>query len=280
MMMGIGCNACGVTGCRIIESDRERLIAVLTNNFMPCNGRLPILIALIMMFFASESFGPASSAITALLLVLILTLCVVVSLLISKLLSRFLAKETSSGFVLELPPYRKPQLIKTLTRSFLDRTLFVVGRAVVVAAPAGAVIWLCANIYVGDASILKHCTDFLDPFGHFIGLDGVVVMAFILGFPANETVIPIIIMSYTAGGTLMDFTSYPQLLSLLSQNGWTVSTAVCMMIMTVMHFPCSTTCLTIKKETGSLKWTLISMAVPTATGLLCCAAVSHLLSLF
>ncbi len=280
MMMGIGCNACGVTGCRIIESDRERLIAVLTNNFMPCNGRLPILIALIMMFFASESFGPASSAITALLLVLILTLCVVVSLLISKLLSRFLAKETSSGFVLELPPYRKPQLIKTLTRSFLDRTLFVLGRAVVVAAPAGAVIWLCANIYVGDASILKHCTDFLDPFGHFIGLDGVVVMAFILGFPANETVIPIIIMSYTAGGTLMDFTSYPQLLSLLSQNGWTVSTAVCMMIMTVMHFPCSTTCLTIKKETGSLKWTLISMAVPTATGLLCCAAVSHLLSLF
>ena len=276
MMMGIGCNACGVTGCRIIETKRERIIAVLTNNFMPCNGRLPILIAILMMYFAGEAFGFVSSVKVAFLLLLILVLCVLISLLISKLLSLTLIKGAASGFVLELPPYRKPQVLRTLGRSFLDRTLFVLGRAAMVAAPAGAVIWLCANIKLGDTSVLKHCTDFLDPFGRFIGLDGVIVMAFILGFPANETVIPIIIMSYMASGTLVDYSGYEQLFSLLSQNGWTTTTAICMIIMTVMHFPCSTTCLTIKKETGSLKWTVLSMAIPTLTGLLTCAVVSHI----
>ena len=275
MMMGVGCNACGVTGCRIIESKKERLIAVLTNNFMPCNGRFPILIALIMMFFAGSAHSPLSPVLTALLLVLILSFCVIFTLTISKLISKLL-KSKSSGFVLELPPYRKPQLIKTLTRSFFDRTLFVLGRAVVVAAPAGAIIWLCANIRIGNISVLRHCTDFLDPFGRFIGLDGVVVMAFILGFPANETVIPIIIMSYSAGGTLTEFTSYSELLGLLTQNGWGVTTAICMSILTIMHFPCSTTCLTIKKETGSLKYTMLSMAIPTICGIILCVLVSHI----
>ena len=164
-------------------------------------------------------------------------------------------------------------------RSFLDKTLSVLGRAVVVAAPAGAVIWLCANIQIGEISVLKHLTTALDPFGRFIGLDGVIVMAFILGFPANETVIPVIIMAYLANGTLSDFASYEELLRLFTQNGWTLTTAVCMIIMTIMHFPCSTACLTIKKETGSLKWTLLSMAIPTVCGVALCAVVSHILPL-
>lgn len=280
MMMGIGCNACGVTGCRIIETKRERIISVLTNNFMPCNGRLPILIAILMMYFAGEALGFISSVKVALLLVLILVLCVLISLLISKLLSITLVKGEASGFILELPPYRKPQVLKTIRRSFLDRTIFVLGRATMVAAPAGAVIWLCANVKIGNTSVLKYCTDFLDPFGRFLGLDGVIIMAFILGFPANETVIPIILMSYTASGTMANYSGYEHLFSLFSQNGWTATTAVCMIIMTVMHFPCSTTCLTIKKETGSLKWTLLSMAIPTISGIAFCAVVSHIMNIF
>ncbi len=277
MMMGIGCNACGVTGCRIIESKKERLIAVLTNNFMPCNGRLPILIALIMMYFAGSSFGLTASVKVAVILVGVLAACVMITLLVSKILSVLLPKKIPSGFALELPPYRKPQIMRTIVRSFLDRTLFVLGRAVIVAAPAGALIWLCANITVGEMSVLTHLTHALNPFGKFLGLDGVILMAFILGFPANETVIPIMIMAYLANGTLVDYASYEELLHLFTQNGWTTTTAVCMMIMTVMHFPCSTTCLTIKKETGSLKWTALSMLIPTVTGMLLCAIVSHIL---
>ncbi len=280
MAMGIGCNACGVTGCRIIESPQERLIAILTNNFMPCNGRFPTLIAIIMMFFAGSAFGIVSSIEVAAILLGIIVLCVLFTLLISKLLSLTIAKGEPSGFALELPPYRKPQILKTIVRSMLDRTLFVLGRAVIVAAPAGAVIWLTANIYIGNASILSYCTDFLDPFGQLIGLDGVIVMAFILGFPANETVIPIIIMSYMASGTLVDYTSYEQLLELFSANGWTVITAVCTMIMCVMHFPCSTTCLTIKKETGSLKWTLVSALLPTLIGIILCLITANIMRIF
>ena len=280
MAMGIGCNACGVTGCRLIESPQERLIAILTNNFMPCNGRFPTLIAIIMMFFAGSTFGIVSSIEVAAILLGIIVLCVMFTLLVSKFLSITIAKGELSGFALELPPYRKPQIFKTIVRSMLDRTLFVLGRAVVVAAPAGAIIWLTANIYIGDSSILSYCTDFLDPFGQLIGLDGVIVMALILGFPANETVIPIIIMSYMASGTLVDYTSYEQLLELFSANGWTAITAVCTMIMCVMHFPCSTTCLTIKKETGSLKWTLVSALLPTAIGIMLCLITANIMRIF
>lgn len=280
MAMGIGCNACGVTGCRIIESPQERLIAILTNNFMPCNGRFPTLIAIIMMFFAGSTFGILSSIEVAAILLGIIVLCVLFTLLVSKFLSITIAKGEPSGFALELPPYRKPQILKTIVRSMLDRTLFVLGRAVVVAAPAGAIIWLTANIYIGNASILSYCTDFFEPFGQLIGLDGVIVMAFILGFPANETVIPIIIMSYMASGTLVDYTSYEQLLELFSANGWTAITAVCTMIMCVMHFPCSTTCLTIKKETGSLKWTLVSALLPTVIGIILCLITANIMRIF
>lgn len=280
MAMGIGCNACGVTGCRIIESTQERLIATLTNNFMPCNGRFPTLIAIIMMFFAGSTFGISSSVVVALILLGIIVLCVLATLGISKLLSVTILKGKPSGFALELPPYRKPQILKTVLRSLLDRTLFVLGRAVIVAAPAGAIIWLTANIYIGDSSVLSYCTNFLDPFGKLIGLDGVIIMAFILGFPANEIVIPIIIMSYMASGTMVEYTSYEQLLTLFSSNGWTIITAVCMMIMCIFHFPCSTTCLTIKKETGSIKWTLVSMILPTVIGIILCLITANIMRIF
>ncbi len=274
MAMGLGCNACGVTGCRIIESPQERTIAILTNNMMPCNGRFPILIAMILMFFAHASFGLAASVQAALLMVLLLMLSVLLTLGMSKLLSLTIVRGAPSGFALELPPYRKPQVLKTIGRSLLDRALFVLGRAVIVAAPAGAVIWLCANIDIGGQSVLKICTDFFDPFGRFIGLDGVVVMAFLLGFPANETVIPIMLMAYLSSGVMMDYSGYGELLSLLTSNGWTWVTAVCMCVMTVLHFPCSTTCLTIKKETGSIKWTLLAAAIPTALGIMLCALIA------
>lgn len=280
MAMGLGCNACGVTGCRIIESPKERLIAILTNNFMPCNGRFPTIIALLLMFFAGTAFTIFSSLEVALLLIGIIVFCILITLLVSKMLSVTILKGEQSGFVLELPPYRKPQILKTIVRSLLDRTLFVLGRAVVVAAPAGAIIWILANVQVNDISLLKYCTDFLDPFGRFIGVDGVIIMAFILGFPANETVIPIIIMSYMASGTLVDYSSYDQLFRLLSMNGWTITTAVCTIILCILHYPCSTTCLTIKKETGSLKWTLVSVILPTVMGIVLCAITSGIMRLF
>lgn len=277
MAMGIGCNACGVTGCRIIESPKERLIATVTNNFMPCNGRFPMLIALITIFFSGSAGIITGSFGVALVLVLLILFAVLITMLVSKALSVTLLKGERSAFALELPPYRKPRIIKTIINSFLDRTLFVLGRAVVVAIPAGALIWLLANIYVADNSLLSYCTDFFEPFGRAIGLDGVIIMAFILGFPANETVIPIILMSYLATGTLTDYTSYDELFALLSQNGWTVTTAICTMVMCVFHFPCSTTCLTIKKETGSIGWTLFSMVMPTLIGIAICFIIYHIM---
>lgn len=280
MAMGIGCNACGVTGCRIIESPKERLIATVTNNFMPCNGRFPMLIALITIFFSGSTCVLTGSLSVALILVLLILFAVAVTMLVSKILSKTLLKGERSAFALELPPYRKPQIIKTIVSSFLDRTLFVLGRAVVVAIPAGALIWLLANIYIADSSLLSYCTDFFEPFGKAIGLDGVIIMAFILGFPANETVIPIIIMSYLATGTLTDFASYEELLTLLTQNGWTVTTALCTIIMCIFHFPCSTTCLTIKKETGSIWWTLFSIIMPTAIGVGLCFIVNTISNIF
>lgn len=281
MAMGIGCNACGVTGCRIIKSKQERLIAIITNNFMPCNGRFPMLIALIMMLFAGGALTIVSSFGIAAILLFIIILCVLSTFAVSKFLSSTVLKsEGKGGFSLELPPYRKPQILKTIVRSFLDRALFVLFRAIIVAAPAGALIWLLANLSINDISLLKYCTDFLDPLGNLLGLDGVIIMAFILGFPANETVIPIMIMSYMASGTLVEYSSYQQLFSLFTANGWTVTTVICTMIMCIMHAPCSTTVLTIHKETKSIKWTLFSTLLPIALGIICCAIVSGIASIF
>lgn len=275
MCMGFGCNACGVIGCRIIDSPRERLIAILTNNFVPCNGRFPTMISIITMFFTGAiASGFCQSLVSTLILTGVIVLGVAVTLLISRLLSMTVLKGMPSSFALELPPYRVPQVGKVIVRSIFDRTLFVLGRAVAVAAPAGLLIWLLANIYIGDSSVLAHCAAFLDPFAQWIGLDGVILMAFILGLPANEIVMPIIIMTYMATGTLTEMDSVWELHNLLVSNGWTWLTAVCTMLFSLMHFPCATTCLTIKKETGSLKWTAAAFLLPTAIGLIACFLVA------
>ena len=275
MCMGFGCNACGVTGCRIIESPRERLIAVLTNCFVPCNGRFPALITLILIFMA-PAFGAFSSVMAGVILTFFIISGIIVTLLVSRILSKTLLKGIPSSFVLELPPYRRPQFRSIIIRSLLDRTLFVLGRAVVVAAPAGAIIWLTANIEAGDTSILNHMTAFLEPFGRAIGVDGVIIAAFILGFPANEIVIPLMLMCYMSTGTLTDYTSLSQLHETLSGCGWTIQTAFCVLTLCMFHFPCGTTCLTIKKETGSLRWTALAFIIPTVTGICLCFLLNTL----
>lgn len=280
MCMGFGCNACGVIGCRIIDSPRERLIAILTNNFVPCNGRFPTLIAIITMFFAGAVGGAFQSVVSTLMLTGVIVLGVFMTLMISRLLSKTILKGMPSSFNLELPPYRRPQIGKVIVRSIFDRTLFVLGRAIVVAAPAGLVIWVLANISIGDTSILAHCAAFLDPFARLMGLDGYILMAFILGFPANEIVVPILIMSYMATGSLTELENLSELHTLLVSNGWTWLTAVCAMLFCLLHWPCGTTCLTVRKETQSLKWTLASFAIPTATGIILCMIVANTVRLF
>ena len=280
MCMGFGCNAAGVVGCRIIDSPRERLLAILTNNFVPCNGRFPTLIALLTMFFVGTAGGGLSPVLSALLLTAAIVLGVGITFAATKLLSETLLRGVPSSFTLELPPYRKPQIGKVLVRSVFDRTLFVLGRAAAVAAPAGLVIWLMANITAGGVSILAHCAAFLDPFARLMGLDGVILLAFILGFPANEIVIPIIIMAYTAQGSILELDSLAQMKQLFVQNGWTWVTAVSVMLFSLNHWPCSTTLLTIKKETGSLKWTALAAAIPTGVGVALCILFNAVAGLF
>lgn len=272
MCMGFGCNACGVIGCRIIDSPRERLIAILTNTFMPCNGRFPTLIAISTIFFTS-SIGNSflSTASTALCVTFIILIGIGITLLISYLLSRTILKGESSTCTLELPPYRVPQIGRIIYTSIIDRTLFVLSRAVVVAIPAGILTWILANTYIDDATILNHIALFLDPIGRFIGLDGFILLAFILGMPANEIVIPILIMSYMATGSMTDYTSLKELGDLLSSHGWTYLTALNLMLFSLLHWPCTTTLLTIKKETKSIKWTALGFAIPTSIAFLVCS---------
>ena len=247
---------------------------------MPCNGRFPTLIALLTMFFVGTAGGGLSPVLSALLLTAAIVLGVGITFAVTKLLSETLLRGVPSSFTLELPPYRKPQIGKVLVRSVFDRTLFVLGRAAAVAAPAGLVIWLMANITAGGVSILAHCAAFLDPFARLMGLDGVILLAFILGFPANEIVIPIIIMAYTAQGSILELDSLAQMKDLFVQNGWTWVTAVSVMLFSLNHWPCSTTLLTIKKETGSLKWTALAAAVPTAVGVALCILFNAVAGLF
>ena len=274
MCQGLGCNACGVTGCRIIDSPRERLIAIVTNSLVPCNGRFPTLIALITIFFVGGEGGLLTSLKAAVMLLGVLVLGVGMTLVVSRLLSVTVLRGLPSSFALELPPYRRPRVGQIVVRSVLDRTVFVLGRAVLVAAPAGLVIWLCANVSVVDGTILSHITGFLDPLGRMMGLDGVILMAFVLGWPANEIVVPVVLMAYLAQGTLVDAGDLDSMGQLLRQQGWTQLTAVCMILFSLFHWPCSTTCLTIAKETGSTKWTLLAVVVPTLVGVCLCILVA------
>ena len=280
MAMGFGCNAAGVVGCRIIDSPRERLIAILTNSFVPCNGRFPTLIAILTMFFVGTSGGIGASLLSALLLTGVVLLGVGMTFLASRALSGTVLCGVPSSFTLELPPYRRPQFGKVLVRSVLDRTLFVLGRAAAVAAPAGVLLWCMANLTVGGRTLLAVCAAALDPVARFFGLDGVILLAFVLGFPANEIVVPIIIMAYLSKGSLVEMNDLSLLRALLVQNGWTWVTAVCMMLFSLMHWPCSTTCLTIHKETQSWKWTAAAALLPTVAGLTACALVANLARLF
>ena len=274
MMMGFGCNACGVTGCRMIESKRDRHIAAITNNFCPCNGRFPTIIAMITLFLAGSTVPFLRSAAASLILTGVIILCMSVSLAATKLLSVFVFKGRQSSLVLELPPYRRPQIIKTIYRSLIDKTAKILGRAVLVAVPAGAVIWLLTHITIGGQSLILWCAGFLDPLGKLMGLDGTILTAFILGFPANEIVLPIAVMIYQSGGCFGDIQNLSHLYDILAANGWTIITAICMMIFTIMHFPCSTTLITIRKETGSTFCTLIAFVLPTVCGILCCMLVN------
>ena len=280
MCMGFGCNSAGVTGCKIINSPREKLIAILTNNFVPCNGRFPFLITIASIFIAGTINGIGSSIVSTLAVMFVIILGIFCSLIISKILSKTILKGMSSSFVLELPPYRKPQFGKILIHSIFDRTLFVLGRAISVAAPAGLVIWLFTNIGINGESLLSIVANFLNPFAKILGLDGYILTAFIFGIPANEIVLPIILMCYLGGNSLVNMEDSFAIGQILIQNGWNILTAINVMIFTCMHFPCATTLLTIKKETGSLKWTALSFLLPTICGIVICLFTTFVYNIF
>lgn len=275
MCMGLGCNAAGVVGCRIIDSERERLTAILTNSLVPCNGRLPILVSIISMFLVYSSGNVGNELVPAVLLALFIVIGVAATMGMSYFLSVSILKGKHSSYVLELPSYKFPSVKNVFIRSFFDKTLSVLLRAVAVALPMGAVIWIMANVYVGDVSVLKHCTDFLNPFGKLMGMDGAIVMAFLLGLPANETVVPIIIMSYMGTSALSDM-PLDGMKALFEANGWSAVTAVCVCLFTLFHFPCATTLMTVKKETASVKYTLLAAVLPTVLGIIVCFAVNGL----
>ena len=280
MCMGLGCNAVGVTGCRIIDSKRERLLAILTNSFMPCNGRYPTMIAIITMFFIGSSRGFLSSSLCAFILVCVLLLGIVMTFIANQVLSKTILKGENTSFILELSDYRHIRVGKVIMRSIFDRTLFVLGRAVLVAAPAGVFIYLINHIFVGGYTILNWLSQFLDPVGKMIGLDGVIFLAFLLGFPANEIVMPIMLMTYLGTGTLTSYDSLTALKSILLDHGWTLCTAICFLIFTLFHFPCSTTILTIKKETNSWRWACLAFFLPLVIGMILCLLVNSVFYLF
>lgn len=271
MCIGFGCNAVGVVGCRIVDSPRERLIAIVTNALVPCNGRFPALILLITLFFTNGS--ALSGLCAALLLTLLVAISVAITLGASGMLSKTVLRGKQSAFAMELPPYRKPRIWQILVRSVKDRTLFVLARAVVVAAPAGAVLWLLSN-----AQILQAISDFLNPIGIFLGMNGAILLSFLLSAPANELMLPILCMILTTGSRLPEL-SEQAMGQLLLQAGWSWKTAVCVLVFFLFHWPCTTTVLTIAKETGKARWVLLSILLPTTIGVLLCAILSRLLSL-
>ncbi|MDO4547652.1 MAG: ferrous iron transport protein B [Clostridia bacterium] len=276
MLMGFGCNAVGITGCRIIDSPRERLIAILTNSMVPCNGRFPLLILLISVYVASTG----SAVVSAIALTCLVALSVMATMLASSILSGTVLKGVPSSFAMELPPYRKPQIGRVITRSLLDRTIFVLGRAISIAAPAGVIIWILCAVEVGDAPLIRLFAQSLDPVGRLMGMDGVMLSAFILGFPANELVLPVAMMLYQSLGTLAETGAAAETGRILALNGWTPLTAVCAMIFTMFHWPCSTALLTVKKETGSVRWTIAAAVIPTLFGAALCCATAAIWRLF
>ena len=277
MCMGLGCGAVGVTGARIIDSPRERLIAIITNCFVPCNGRFPAIIAIVSMFLTSGS--RFSSLISALIMTGAISLSVLMTLVVSRILSKTVLKGVPAGFTLELPPYRIPRIGKVILRSVLDRTLVVLGRAVVVALPAGIIIWACSNINIGQETVLKTVATAIDPFARLFGMDGNVLFGFILALPANEIALPIMAMGYS-GGALAEISSLETTAALFYANGFGTVNAICTLVFILFHWPCATTILTIWKETKSIKWTVLSVIVPLLTGLSLCFFINIASKLF
>lgn len=272
MCMGLGCNAAGVTSCNIIESPRERLIAILTNSFIPCNGRFPSII-LMATILAAGVTGIMRTTATVAVVFACVALAVMLTLAVSWVLSRTVLKGSPSGFILELPPYRRPRLLGVLKRSLWEKTVKILTRAVVVSAPAGIIIWILSNFQTGNVSWIHHMTDFFGPLAGIMGMDGVLLTAFILGLPANEIVMPIVLMIYTGGAGLISAGDTAAAARILTQNGWGFVNVLCALVFFLFHFPCATTLMTIKKETGSLKWTLAAFILPTLVGFLVCLVI-------
>ena len=275
MCMGFGCNAAGIVACRIIDSPRERLIAVLTNNFVPCNGRFPTLIAIATIFMGGVVASEYQIGIASLVVTSVVMLGILITFAVSWALSQTLLKGETSSLVLELPPYRKPQIGSIIYRSIIDRTIFVLKRAMIMAAPAGAIIWILANVYIGELNAIAHMAAWLQPLGYAIGLDGFILLAFILGLPANEIVVPILLMSYLSSGQMLEVGSLDELRQILINHGWTWLTAVCTLLFCLLHWPCSTALLSAYKETGSKKWTFLTFLIPTAIGFTVCFLVAQ-----
>jgi len=280
MLMGFGCNACGVMGCRIFHSKEERIIANITNSFIPCNGRLSTLIAIISLFFTATLSGLAKSVTITLLLILLLLFSIIISLIVSLVLSKTILKGNNSSFFIELPQYHLPKIHKVFIKTIKEKILFVLSRAILVSIPAGLLIWCLTNLTIGEEKIISHIIDFLNPMGLFMGLDGVILVGFILGFPANEIVLPIILMIYMSNGSLTEYSSLYELSQLLINNNWTIVTAACFLIFSLIHFPCSTTLLTIHKENGSVKWTLASIYIPVIIGTFLCILTNFIMNMF
>lgn len=277
--MGLGCNAVGVTGCRIIDSKRERLIAILTNAFVPCNGKFSTLIALISMFLVCAD-GFWGRALGAAILAALLIVSIFATMFFSWILSKTVLRGEASSFTLELPPYRPPEIGRVIFRSIWDRTVFVLGRAVAVAAPTGLILWLLANLHIGNTSVLQTASSFFEPIGRFFGMDGVILLAFLLAIPANEIVVPVMLMAYTAGSSLMDYSSLSELKGIFLENGWGMMTALCVLVFMLFHFPCSTTLMTVKKETGQIRWVVLAALLPTAFGAILCLLIVSLFKIF
>jgi len=281
MAMGFGCNAAGVIATRVIDSPRERLIAILTNNFVPCNGRFPTLIMLATVFVAASFPAAVASIVAAGSVVGVVLIGIFFTLLVSWGLSKTVLKGEASAFTLELPPYRKPNIPRILYTSFIDRTIFVLWRAIQTAAPAGAVIWILANINVNGISLAQHIATFLDPFGLLLGLDGVILLAYIIAIPANEIVVPTMMMVYLGTGMMTDIPGYSDLHDLLvGVHGWTLLTAVNLMLFSLLHNPCATTIMTIYKETKSARWATLSVVITLGLAFLVTFLTASLARLF
>jgi ferrous iron transport protein B len=290
MSMGYGCNAAGVVATRIIDSPRERLIAIITNNFSLCNGRWPTQILIAAIFIGALAPAHIAGLVSAAAVVTVALIGIASVFLVSWLLSKTILKGEASAFSLELPPYRPPRIMQTLYTSLIDRTIIVLWRAVIFAVPAGAVTWLISNINIGSLSIAEHIINFLDPFGLIIGLNGVILLAYIIAIPANEIVIPTILMltvmaARIAGigegaGVMFELDSMEDTAAILQAGGWTLLTGINLMLFSLFHNPCSTTIYTIYKETKSAKWTLVSTFLPIAMGLLVCFLVAAVWRMF